>query len=220
MYSYHGHEFRADAEMGYRIENGIYEKDEIYLVNKMDIKDSTVLELGGCLGVLSTILNKKLAKPQNHIVIEPNPELIDTITYNKLHNNCKFKIENCVISKNGLHTTFTCYDKAVAGSAHRRDNFEKNPRKYEIKNKTLDDYDHKFDVIVMDIEGGELQFLYENHEYIKKNTKYIMLEIHERLMFKNFERMCIDVLENLCNMKLEEKVGNCTFLFKNLSPTL
>ena len=38
--------------MGYRIENGIYEKD------------STVLELGGCLGVLSTILNKKLAKPR------------------------------------------------------------------------------------------------------------------------------------------------------------
>ncbi len=44
--------FLSWAGMGYRIENGIYEKD------------STVLELGGCLGVLSTILNKKLAKPR------------------------------------------------------------------------------------------------------------------------------------------------------------
>jgi FkbM family methyltransferase len=219
MYCYNGYEFRADPEMGQRLKNGTYEKDEIYILNKLDIKDCTVLEVGGCLGVLSTIINKKLNNPQNHVVIDANPELIDTITYNKLHNNCKFKIDNCIISKNGSHTMFTCYDKAVAGSAHRRDNWEKNPRKYEIKNKTLDDYDQKFDVMVIDIEGGELQFLYENCEYIKKNIKYVMLEIHEHMMFKNFERMCIDVLENLCSMKLEEKVG-CTFLFKRSSPTL
>lgn len=217
MYSYHGCEFRADTMMGHRMNSGTYESDEISFINKMDIKDCTVLELGGCLGVLSTILNKQLTNTHNHVVIEPNPELIDILTYNKLHNNCNFKIENCIISKSGSHTTFTCYDKVVAGSAHRLDTFEKNPRNYEIKNKTLGEFDQIFDVIVMDIEGGELQFLYENYEYIKKNVKYVMVEIHEHMMFKNFERMCIDVLENLCAMKLEEKVG-CTFLFKRLPP--
>jgi hypothetical protein len=65
----------------------------------------------------------------------------------------------------------------------------------------------------MDIEGGELDFLEENKDYIKNNVKYLLIEIHEFLMYKGYENKCLDIIKE-SNMKLIKKDG-ISFLFKN-----
>ena len=208
--------------MGDRLLNGRYEKQEIRILKKFNKKKSissfSVLELGGCLGVLSVIVNKMLFQKDKHVVIEANPELIPYLSFNKKHNNCFFHIENSIISNNSGTTQFMAYDKLIAESAHRMDNREKNKRIYNVKNITLNSLINKykiiFDFMIVDIEGGELQFIKENMNYIKNNVKYLLIEIHEFLMYKNFEKICITMINN-CSMDLLIKDGE-SFLFKNL----
>lgn len=218
-YKYFSFLFKAPMEMGIRMNKGVYEKEEINMIlgiPRYEFEKLSILELGGCLGVVSVISNNLLIDKNNHVVIEANPELIPILIHNKKKNNSHFKIENCIISDKKNDTKFKVYDKVVAGSAHRLDNREKNPRVYSIKNKTLKSLVNKyclFDCLIIDIEGGELDFLIENSDYIKKNVKYIIIEIHEFLMYKNFQKKCLNILENECNMVLVKQNG-ISFLYK------
>ena len=47
-----------------------------------------------------------------------------------------------------------------------------------------------------------------------KNVKYIIIEINEFLMYKNFEKKCLNILQNECNMVLVKKNG-ISFLYEN-----
>ena len=84
--NYENYTFLSDNQMGGRMKLGKYEVEEIKLLELIpDINRLSVLELGGCLGVVSVILNKKLDNPEKHIVIEANPKLIKYLEHNKYH---------------------------------------------------------------------------------------------------------------------------------------
>lgn len=214
--NYKGYNILTDVEMSKRMKNNTYEKEEIELLKSVPIENLKVLDIGACLGILSIIVNNKLLNKNNHVAVEANPKLIPLLTQNKNNNKCKFKIENSIISKksNGI---FYSYDKLVAGSAHRKDNREKNKTKHIVNVISLENlilkYNIIFNFIIMDIEGGELEFIKENKDYIKKNVKYILVEIHEFLMYNNYENECKNLLKNI-GMKLIKKDGT-SFLYYN-----
>ena len=212
---YHDCSFLVDELMAPRLMLGTYEETEIELINKIpDIKNMNVLELGGCLGILSVLVNKKLNNPENHIVVEANPKAIKYLEHNKELNQCKFKIENAMISSrsNGV---FFSYDKIVAGSAHRIDNAERNETKHIIEVMTLkelmDKYKILFDLIIVDIEGGELEFFEDVGDI---DVSYILVELHENLMYPGFNRRCMDLLESRGMILVDEFAKGCA-LYKN-----
>tara|TARA_Y100000389_G_C17404364_1_gene487201 strand:- start:686 stop:1348 length:663 start_codon:yes stop_codon:yes gene_type:complete len=213
--NYNGYTFLSDSQMGGRMESGKYEVEEIELLKSIpDINKLSVLELGGCLGAVSVILNKKLDNPEKHIVIEANPKLIKYLEHNKKTNNCSFSIKNALLTSNKENNIFYSYDKLVAGSAHRLDNIESNKIKHIIDTIHLkelqDQIDYNFDLLVMDIEGGELDFLLE---FDISNFKYILVELHENLMYPGFNKKCIDKL-NLEGFTIVNSFGNSILLKK------
>ena len=212
---YIGFKFLTDAEMGKRMVKKKYEKQEIFLLNEIpNIATMSVLELGGCLGVVSVATNQMLENKNNHIVVEANPKMIRYLRHNRDLNNCKFQIENAIIS-DSHDGVFYSYDKLVAGSAHRMDNKEKNKTKHNVNVISYKDlvskYKIEFDVLIIDIEGGELEILKEIREIT--SIKYIMIEIHEKLMYSGFRKECFDVLENM-EFILIKRCGKESFLFK------
>lgn len=189
--------FLTNKHMAQRMSAGWYEKQEIALIDRIPhIEDMNVLELGACLGVVSVVTNKKLKNPENHIVVEANPKLIRYLDCNKILNDCKFKIENAMVSSRS-DGVFYSYDKLVAGSSHRMDNRERNKTKHIVNVMSLRElmakYKISFDVIILDIEGGELEFLEDIGDVA---VKYIMVEIHEGLMYRGFKKKCLKVLDN------------------------
>jgi len=190
--------FLTDEWMGGRMKVGKYEVEELNLLEYIpDINELTVLELGGCLGVVSVVLNKKLNNPEKHIVIEANPKLIKYLEHNKKINNCSFVVKNALMTPNKNNNIFYSYDKLVAGSAHRLDNNESNKTQHIIDTITLEELEaqveYNFDLLVIDIEGGELEFL-ENFDISK--FKYILVELHENLMYSGFNNKCIHILNS------------------------
>jgi len=152
-----------------------YEKQERRYLKQFLPKNATVLELGACLGVVSCITNRLLDHPERHVVVEANPNLVPIIEENKSRNQCGFHIEHCIVSKNPVNEFFI--GKNILTSSNRRHSTEK----ISVAGKTVADlegkYGLKFDLLMMDIEGGELDFLRENREKLKE-LKLIFMEVH------------------------------------------
>jgi FkbM family methyltransferase len=154
-----------------------YEKYEIYLISKYINKNATILELGGCIGVVSNKINSLIINKKNHIVLEPNIHICNFLLQNKKLNNSFFEVENTIISKNES-VDFFVYEDVLWSSVYVRDNILN--KKISIKTTSVENLKNKykliFDTLVMDIEGGELDLLTDN-SFIN-NFKSMFIEFH------------------------------------------
>ncbi|MEX0289844.1 MAG: FkbM family methyltransferase [Flavobacteriaceae bacterium] len=158
-----------------RFVQGKYEKEEAtHLSNYLSPNDK-VLELGSCLGYVSCLTNKLLSNQDQHVVLEANPNLIPWIQKNKEENNCHFKIEHCIISKD-KQNEFYIHDLIVGGSTKR-------PTKHKIEvvgtsfSALAEKHGIDFNTLIMDIEGGELDLFREHGEEVASFRK-IFYEVH------------------------------------------
>lgn len=135
-----------------------------------------MLELGACIGVLSCITNSRLKDPSQHVIVEANSELIPYLELNRNQNNCRFSIENCLVSRT-MDGTFYLHDMIVSSSAER-----KTGREIRVPVRTVEEISQQsgiqFDTLIMDIEGGELAFLSENQEFVR-SLKLAIIEFHD-----------------------------------------
>lgn len=171
-----------------------YEKQERRYLKQYLPKNATVLELGACLGVVSCLTNRLLDHPERHVVVEANPNVIPVIEENKRRNHCGFQIEHCMVS--GQPTNEFYIGKTILMSSNRR----QSATKISIVGKTVADLERehglKFDALVMDIEGGELDFLRENRAWLK-NLNLIFMEVHPHkdILTKEEVAECLTILE-------------------------
>lgn len=159
-----------------------YEQHEVNSVKKYLKGDDKVLELGACLGIVSCVSNKQLSDKSKHVVVEANPTLISEIEKNKAVNNCGFAIENKLISDQ-KENTFHVYNLAVSGSLSEKTH---NPRlklieKVNVEGVGIADLEKKygfnFNVLIMDIEGGEYELLQKNFDFIER-LRMMIIEFH------------------------------------------
>jgi len=142
---------------------------------------SSVLDIGGCIGIISCVANKLLADSRQHVVIEANPYLIKQLTAVRNENDCLFEIENCLISNAvGSRSFYVHPDHIMGGSAHSTH----ARREIQVEQTTISELESKysmsFDVLVMDIEHGEYELFEEcllpNNYFLKFHT--LICEFH------------------------------------------
>uniref|UniRef100_A0A6C0AYU8 Methyltransferase FkbM domain-containing protein n=1 Tax=viral metagenome TaxID=1070528 RepID=A0A6C0AYU8_9ZZZZ len=198
-----------------------YEKEESKIVSNYFNQTDNVLEIGSCLGYVTSLLSKKV---NSVITIEANPELKESlklcISNNDLNNVIFF---NSYISNTEEYIDFQTYDNIVAGSGDREDKEINNVRGwghtqkiYTIKPTKLLDIPNinSINAMVLDIEGGELKFFEENKDFINKNIKKICIELHGHLMKdKNFDNKCLKILNDM-QFKIIKKYGISYYLKK------
>ena len=209
----------ATPNMLQRFKKKVYEMDEINFLKRYVKSSDVPLELGACLGVTSVMTNKLLNKnnKKKHVVIEANKDLIQCLQKTKKNNNCEFNVKYCVISEKPLK--FFIYDKVVAGSAHRQDDKESGKKEIVVKNISLNDkqFTDKFNLLIMDIEGGELDFLQTYQKYISQYINTIIIELHGHLMNDElFNTKCIIKIVE-CGLVLVEKKGHVYVFLRPLS---
>ncbi|MBD0403393.1 FkbM family methyltransferase [Flammeovirga sp. EKP202] len=183
---------------------GWYEKQEREFIPKYLDKNASVLELGGCIGVVSCVINGVLNERNKHVTVEANPFLIQHLEHNKERNHCGFHVENRIVAK-AKTVTFNIQKSIVQGSA----NIE-SAQKVEVEGITPEElekkYNLKFDTLIMDIEGGELQFFRDFQPFLK-TLKSIYFEIHpfENILTLEEAEECESILKALgFQKKLDE----------------
>ena len=80
-----------------RLKKSTWEEQEFKYLKYMN-PNACVLELGGCLGVISLVINKKLNNPKKHVVLEPNPKLIPFMEKIKSDNDGQYQIIDTFLS--------------------------------------------------------------------------------------------------------------------------
>ncbi len=84
--------FRSDEQSRHLLLEGIYEEKERFASKRYIRRDVPVIELGGSLGVVSCLLNRRQRFPDHHVVVEANPANLLMLIENRDRNGCKFQI--------------------------------------------------------------------------------------------------------------------------------
>lgn len=157
-----------------------YETPECVLAQEYLPSNAHLLELGACIGVVSCVTNKKLEKSSQHVVVEGNEAIIPFLKANRDANNCKFKIENCIISSHSNVKFFINKSMVLSGMSRE------SGREIFCRGMGIHELEHKhaiiFDFLIMDIEGGEHGVVIQNIEYLSKNIRGIILETHPDIL--------------------------------------
>lgn len=174
---------------------GLHESQEIALVRQHLVAELPVIELGGGIGVVSCIINRILANPRDHIVVEANPDLIPTLETNRGINRCQFQLRNLALAYDGLEIALAIASFAssrVDGSGQRR---------VQVKTTTLARLLHESGFarinLVADIEGAEVDLVEREGSLLSQRVQTLVLEIHPR--FTGVERAAemLAVIESL-----------------------
>ena len=182
----------------------LYEWEERRQVNEFVRADDSVIEIGACIGVLSCLTNKRLSKtPEVHVVIEPNPELIPYIEKNRELNDCSFYIEQCLVTDEKDPVFYTA--KHISrGSASQQTSNQVNVKPCRLAD--LEDKYGKFNVLIMDIQGGEAELI-----ELEKNTlahfRLVIAEFHPGIIGIAGVERCRATLREL-GFQLKQEIGD------------
>lgn len=113
-----------------------------------------VLELGGRYGSVSVVINKIVNNKSDHVVVEPDMNIIPALTNNKKLNDCNFTILPKFISNKNKKIVYDEYGTRIEDSDDKID-VDKQITYEQFK--VL--YPQKFNVLVADCEGCLGEFL-------------------------------------------------------------
>lgn len=168
-----------------------YEGEERLFIGRHLPADATVLELGACIGVLSCVINAKLADRTRQVSVEANPRLMRYLEANRALNGARFAIEARVVS-NRPSETFFFGDAIVSGSMHR-----KGAQAIEVATSTVEGLEAEhamvFDALVIDIEGAEATFFAENAPFLAR-LRFCLVELHPQIIGAEAVESCREAL--------------------------
>ncbi len=154
--------------------------------------EDAVLELGACLGIVSCITNKILHRRARHLAVEANPYCLPGLYRNRNLNRCEFLVEHCAVS-NQQEVTFFLHPKYLVGGSAQM----KSTLPVRVPGRSLNELDHRygpFSVLIMDIEGGELETL-KSSAALLANFRLIIIELHEWVIGAKGVAQCRETLE-------------------------
>tara|TARA_B100000965_G_scaffold252156_1_gene212141 strand:+ start:2964 stop:3818 length:855 start_codon:yes stop_codon:yes gene_type:complete len=149
-----------------------YEVNEKILIEKYLTQNDIVLELGGCIGVISLVINRIINNNGAHVVLEIDKNKFEYLELNKQVNHANFKLFNGALSdkKNLYYEESNSFwgGKVVESENSKLVNCY-NLTELEQKSNL------KFNTLVMDIEGGETEII---NELDLTSFNKLLFEIH------------------------------------------
>lgn len=169
-----------------------YEIDERRMVGKFIRPEDSVLELGACMGIVSCITNKLLRDPARHLAVEANPFCLPALHRNRDLNECAFLVENCAAS-NQKEVTFFLHPKFIVGGTAKL----KSTLPVRVPGRSLPELFERygsFSVLIMDIEGSELEILESSVATLQK-FRLVIIELHDWVIGAEGVNRCREILQ-------------------------
>ena len=172
---------KINIKYGSLLDEAVEQKLIIEYLEPTDI----VLELGGNIGRVSSIIASIINDDENLLVFESSPQHYKELLENRNNNKFKFKLEGKALSKQKLYQ--------YGWDTYTQDEYDINPSKnlmYEIATITFDEikkkYSLDFNTLVIDCEGA-FYYIIQDFPEILNGIKKIIIEndypTWERKMF-------------------------------------
>lgn len=162
------------TRMLYRLRRQIYEHQEAEAVQRMIDAHTPVIELGGCLGVISTLTSRLLADETPHIVVEANPDVLTILEKTRKLNDADFDIVHGAYSTAAGDVRFDAQNTFATSKISSTG--ETSVPSITLK-ELHDQIDNRSFNLIVDIEGGEYD-LTDELPLLQQHCKTAIIELH------------------------------------------
>jgi FkbM family methyltransferase len=161
-----------------RLLRGRYERSERTLLNDWLDPASPVIELGGGIGIVATLVNRRLRNPSRHLVVEANPSLIPILNSRKIDNHAQFTAEHGALDHSGAPTVHL----DVAGEFISGRVGTPSGNGVEVPAVTLEQLVARYPwtgvTLICDIEGAETELVEREGETLRRHCDTLIIEVH------------------------------------------
>jgi len=190
----------------------LYEEPERKALRKFLDPELPVVELGACIGVVSCLTNRRLRRPENHVVVEANPALLPLLEQNRARNDCRFKIVHAAVSHGADTITFGVDDNILASSVHGDEQHAVMVSTVTLE-RLLDDHGFQRATLICDIEGAELELVEHELKTLSERVSTIIMELHDRIVGQEPTQRMLATLES-AGFKVVSRDGDVIVLQK------
>lgn len=137
----------------------------------------SVIECGASIGVLACLINRRLANPEAHAVIEANPALLPLLERHRAMNGARFQVVHGAIAYGAPDVAFAVSRDSLAsrlggaGSGGVR-----------VPAVSLEEVAGRFGFLrfglVCDIEGAEMAMLEHDARTLTERAAWVLMESH------------------------------------------
>lgn len=164
-----------------------YEKFELEIIKEQLVSDDIIMELGTCLGLISSYCAKKIGS-ERVFTYEANPKLEGFLKEMYKFNNVQPQFKICLLGEKEGKTTFYASKELWSSSLINR-NDQMTPMEVNVYSFNEEVKKIQPTFLIMDIEGGEYDLLkYADLSNIKK----IMIELHKYIIGKEKTQFILD----------------------------
>ena len=185
---------RMTDEFKTALMKGTYEWREIDMIDRFVREDDRVAELGVCIGATSMFLHDRVGK-DNLVIFDADPRNLEMALHNFKLNEKDIHCVNAILwsgTDRPETVSFSSNENPASSSLLDREGSEVS---FEIETKDLETVlqEHKATVIVLDIEGGEIDLF--NNAGDLPGVRLIIMEAHERVVGKEANEDMLDRLK-------------------------
>lgn len=188
---------------------GLHEMEERELIRRWLPPDIPVVEFGGGLGVVSCLTNKKLERPQDHVVFEANPSMISVLERNRDINRCGFAVLNRALAY-GADFIDLDVDSEFVGSSIKTANGSSVKVPTTTLAITMDSYRFDQAGVVCDIEGAEADLIRNELPALGDRVRFLMAEMHPAIIGEDTVSELLQSLQDM-GFSLKMQIGNSVF---------
>ena len=192
-----------------------YERPEREAVRQFLDPERPVVEFGGAIGVVSCLVNRRLRRPTEHVVVEANPDLVPLLLRNRELNRCSFRVLPRLVAYGRDQGTFYCnkgnfvIGSGVGGRA------DDAVAMVEVETVTLgavlEQYQFDACTLICDIEGGESDLLRYEREVLGSRVSTLILEVHEWILGQGRVRELLAEISSLGFRRVASEGETYTF---------
>lgn len=167
-----------DNRVRHAFHTGSYEAAEVELINRYLSGPYDLIDLGASTGFSTVCALDRLDEQSRGVAVEANPNMIEVIDSVRELNEVNFEVEHAAYRPGQSEVTFHIHKKTVSGSTKQR-----GEREVTVQGVTLADITEKYDlnefVCLADIEGGEIDLVRSELDFLEENCELIVVELHE-----------------------------------------
>jgi FkbM family methyltransferase len=191
------------------------EKDEVRSIERHLPTDTDVIELGGCVGYVSSWVNLHLTADTAHVVVEANEKLLPTLQKNRRLNDCDFELYNMIYAPGSETERLNLSESFLESSTNpERAKRSTSPGDYDIVEtvevEAIDvetlatENDITEFALIVDIEGSEADLLLSELDYLEANCTRLFVEFHLHPELRERTKRAMDALDQSSFELIEE----------------
>jgi FkbM family methyltransferase len=161
-----------------RLLRGRYERSERELLAAWLDPAAPVVELGGGIGVVATLVNRRLRHPARHVVVEANPALIPVLERQKALNRARFTIVHGAVAYGvsdtaALHVDMEFISGRIGAAQTATVAVPALTLRQVLEPRPWTDV-----TLVCDIEGLETELVEYEGDILARSCRTLVIEVH------------------------------------------